>query len=512
MHWHSWNQFSGEGTVTDTNMRSIADALVSTGMAHAGYDTVNVVCNGWGPRDPITHRFTENKAKWPTGMAGLGKYLHAKGLKMGCYTAPGLHNCCGEPGSLGFENIDAEFFAEIGCDHIMSDYCQPYIDPATSKAAYAKLGAAIANSSNPNMIYGVWHTGFGKSWKWYQDVGGHYTRVVTDMSNWWDRGAPTNQPGSVLKNFDVAMSVPGIQDYTVPGHYTFLDNMVVGVKPGGHACAGPGLNMEEARSHMTMWVMAASPLLTNNDVRVMSDDILEILTNPEVLAVHKDPLTKMASRIDVGGGVNEPHTASLDVTWSSYGKPLADGSTAVMVLNRDTVARNITVALEDIGDPFVTHYAIRDLWARTNLSSTPVVATMGYQSFNHVNAMKLEVPSHGVRLLRMWPLAPLPPPPLPPPPPPPSPPGPRACPADFVAHASGYWHNTNPCPNNVFSNCTEDHVNSTAILCAHKCRTAAGCVGFELPSQSDIPSCFIFLNTLAAPFTPYAGALTCTRN
>ena len=182
------------------------------------------------------------------------------------------------------------------------------------------------------------------------------------------------------------------------------------------------------------------------------------------------------------------------------------------VLNRDTVARNITVALEDIGDPFVTHYAIRDLWARTNLSSTPVVATMGYQSFNHVNAMKLEVPSHGVRLLRMWPLAPLPPPPLPPPPPPPSPPGPRACPADFVAHASGYWHNTNPCPNNVFSNCIEDHVNSTAILCARKCRAAAGCVGFELPSQSDIPSCFIFLNTLAAPFTPYAGALTCTRN
>ena len=78
---------------------------------------------------------------------------------MGCYTAPGLKNCCGEPGSLGHEAIDAEFFAEIGCDHIMSDYCQPYTDPGTSKAAYAKLGAAIANSSNPNMVYGVWHTG-----------------------------------------------------------------------------------------------------------------------------------------------------------------------------------------------------------------------------------------------------------------------------------------------------------------------------------------------------------------
>ena len=31
----------------------------------------------------------------------------------------------------------------------------------------------------------------------------------------------------------------------------------------------------------------------------------------------------MATRIDVGGGVNEPHTASLDVTTSVYGKPLA---------------------------------------------------------------------------------------------------------------------------------------------------------------------------------------------
>ena len=70
----------------------------------------------------------------------------------------GLTNCCGEPGSLGHEATDAEFFAEIGCDHIMSDWCQPYTNPLHSKTGYAKLGAAIANSSNPNMVYGIWHT------------------------------------------------------------------------------------------------------------------------------------------------------------------------------------------------------------------------------------------------------------------------------------------------------------------------------------------------------------------
>ena len=74
-------------------------------------------------------------------------------------------------------------------------------------------------------------------------------------------------------------------------------------KQGG--VPGPGLNFYETQAHMSMWVMAASPLLTCNDVRNMSDSIKDILTNPEVLAVHKDPLAKMAERIDVGGGVEE---------------------------------------------------------------------------------------------------------------------------------------------------------------------------------------------------------------
>jgi alpha-galactosidase len=523
MHWHSWNQFSGEATVTEASMREIGDALVATGMAAAGYDTVNVVCNGWGARDNVTQRFTENKQKWPTGMAGLGTYLHSRGLKMGCYTAPGKHNCCGEPGSEGHEAVDAAFFAEIGCDHIMSDYCQPYQTPAISRANYAKLGKAIRASANPNMLYGIWHTGFGKSWKWFSDaeVGGHYTRVVTDMSNYWEKGAGSSQPGSVLKNFDVAMSIPGIQAHTVPGHYSFLDNMVVGVKPGGHAVAGPGLSTEEARAHFTMWVMAASPLLTNNDVRNMSAAIKGILMNPEVLAVHKDPLARMAARVDVGGGVDEPRSAShLDVSSSVYARPLADGSSAVMVLNRANASASVSVALEDVGSYNVTHYAIRDLWARANISSVPVVKAMGYQEFNLVNTMQLEVPAHGVRLLRMWPLPPTPPacwckPPLLPccnatPPAPPAPAPARACPSGFTAHAPGYWHNTDPCPNNTFLNCTEDVANGTVALCAKKCKATGGCVAFEVPGSAQ-RACYIFLTSLAAPFTPYAGGtLTCT--
>ena len=46
---------------------------------------------------------------------------------------------------------------------------------------------------------------------------------------------------------------------------------------------------------MTLWVMAASPLLSCTDVRNMSASVKAIWTNPEMLAVHKDPLAKMVS-------------------------------------------------------------------------------------------------------------------------------------------------------------------------------------------------------------------------
>lgn len=35
-HWHSWNTFTGENIVNYTNMKEMADALISTGMAEAG--------------------------------------------------------------------------------------------------------------------------------------------------------------------------------------------------------------------------------------------------------------------------------------------------------------------------------------------------------------------------------------------------------------------------------------------------------------------------------------------
>jgi hypothetical protein len=145
-------------------MNEMAEALISSGMAAAGYDTINVVCNGWAGRDPATGVLIENRTLWPTGMKGFAARLHGMTppISVGCYTSPRTKNCmcgpapqggCEEGTGRGFERVDMEFFADVGCDHVMVD--SPDSGPDTFRERYATFGAAIANSSNPNMVYGV---------------------------------------------------------------------------------------------------------------------------------------------------------------------------------------------------------------------------------------------------------------------------------------------------------------------------------------------------------------------
>lgn len=132
MQWHSFGQFDREIDINEANMLEIAGALVSTGMAAAGYDTVNVVCNGWLGRDPATGQFIENRTLWPSGIKGFATKLHAMSppLKLGCYTAGREKNCmcghlpgggCEEGTGAGHEATDMAFFAAAGCDHVMVD-------------------------------------------------------------------------------------------------------------------------------------------------------------------------------------------------------------------------------------------------------------------------------------------------------------------------------------------------------------------------------------------------------
>ena len=151
MAWNAWNTFSINGKPLRGGRKeyeTIAEAMVDSGMVAAGYTLLSsaptpctppqylgrlitprplracrTVCTDWTGRDPTTHELQQNLTLWPGGMKSFAEYLHAKGMQLSVYTDAGVKNCCQEPGSLGFEEIDMKTFASWGVDAVGIDYC-----------------------------------------------------------------------------------------------------------------------------------------------------------------------------------------------------------------------------------------------------------------------------------------------------------------------------------------------------------------------------------------------------
>jgi alpha-galactosidase len=147
-----------------------------------------------------------------------------------------------------------------------------------------------------------------------------------------------------------------------------------------------GMTRVEYRAHFSLWAMMAAPLIAGNDVRTMMDstraaaETRDILLNKEVIAVDQDSL-------GVQGTIVQASPSELQV----WVKPMADGSRAVLLFNRAPVSSTITADWGRVG--LKTKKArVRDLWAHTDsaLVESRYAAT---------------VPSHGVVMLRVWPIA-----------------------------------------------------------------------------------------------------------
>src|SRR5271156_3680521 len=118
MGWNSWNHFAGH--VTDADVRSAADSLVSTGMRDAGYVYVNIDDTWEGKRDSQGN--IHSNERFPD-MKALADYIHSKGLKFGIYSSPGAKTCAKYEGSLGHEAQDARTYAAWGIDYLKYDLC-----------------------------------------------------------------------------------------------------------------------------------------------------------------------------------------------------------------------------------------------------------------------------------------------------------------------------------------------------------------------------------------------------
>ncbi|MBV9180711.1 MAG: glycoside hydrolase family 27 protein [Acidobacteria bacterium] len=364
MGWNTWNKF--HCNVSDELVRAMTDALVKSGMKDAGYQYV-VIDDCWQVSRDQTGQIVVDPNRFPSGMKPLADYVHSVGLKFGIYSDAGAKTCAGRPGGLGHEYQDALTYASWGVDYLKYDWCHTTTQDA--RASYANIRAALDATGRP-IVLSICEWGKAKPWLWGKEVGGNLWRTTDDIQDRW--GGKEKWPhGGCCSNGMTAIldEQVGLESYAGPGHWNDPDMLEVG---------NGGMSTTEYRAHFSLWAVLAAPLIAGNDLRSMTSEIRDILTNKEVIAIDQDPLGREGRRVWKQG--------DLEV----WNKEIQDGSRAVVLFNRGSSAEQVTVAWEQIGYPGHLAAVVRDLWTHKDLGK-------------FVGKFSSPVESHAVLMLRISP-------------------------------------------------------------------------------------------------------------
>ncbi|KAL6657194.1 hypothetical protein ACP70R_004974 [Stipagrostis hirtigluma subsp. patula] len=359
MGWDSWNFFAC--SINATIIRDTADALVSTGLAALGYNYVNIDdCWSYVKRGKKGQLLPDPKT-FPSGIKALADYVHGKGLKLGIYSDAGVSTCEVRPGSLKHEKDDAALFASWGVDYLKYDNCYNLRIPP--KKRYPPMRDAL-NSTGRQIFYALCEWGQDDPALWAGKVGNSW-RTTGDIKDTWKSMT------------DIADKNNKWASYAGPGGWNDPDMLEVG---------NGGMTFAEYRSHFSIWALMKAPLLVGCDVRNMTSETLEILSNKEVIQVNQDPLGVQGRRI-LGQGEN-----GCREVWAG---PLSGNRLVVALWNRCSETANITMNLPAVGLDGSSAYSVRDLWKHETLSEN-VVGTFRAQVDVHDCKMYIFSPAVSV--------------------------------------------------------------------------------------------------------------------
>ncbi|TDO14735.1 alpha-galactosidase [Mycobacterium sp. BK086] len=392
MGWNSWN--SGM-PLTERTVEQTIDALVSSGMRDAGYRFVNLD-NGWAAaRRDADGNLQADPARFPGGIAAVANYAHTRGLLLGLYASPSYELCGLGPGleSEGHETADAATFAHWGVDYLKYDWCSTDTDHAHQVKSFTAMrdalratGKHIFYSINPN-ISGDPASRSDYDWSGIADMARNTIDLVPLWRSQFGKDGPVF---GIQEQLDAA--VP-LAPRSRPGYFNDPDMLVAGISWPDFAASHPGMSQtlagqlgpsmtaDEQRTHITLWAMLAAPLLAGNDIRTMSPQTRDILTNRDVIAVDQDTL------VAAGHPLAQDHRIMV--------KPMADGGVAVAMENPDSQPASIATSASAVGLSPAACYRVRDLWTHADSSTTSALAAQAIPS--HATVMLRVQPSPGCR-------------------------------------------------------------------------------------------------------------------
>jgi alpha-galactosidase len=229
---------------------------------------------------------------------------------------------------------------------------------------------ALVKAGRP-IVFSICEWGTSQPWTWAPGVGNLW-RTTFDIRPCWDCGQQTISKGKQIENFIGFTKIldlqVGLESYAGPGHWNDPDMLEVG---------NGELSYEENVAHFSIWCILAAPLMLGNDIRKMSDEVLEIITNPEAIAVNQDPLGRQGRKVRDDGDFE---------VWS---KELQDGSRAVLLFNRSASDETMSFAWREVGLPQDLEFTVRDLWKKEDIG-------------DFTGSFTSAVPSHGVVMVRVF--------------------------------------------------------------------------------------------------------------
>lgn len=361
MGWNDWNAFGCN--VDEQLVEQTADAFVTSGMRDAGYEYLNID-DCWAlPTRDADGDLVANPAKFPSGIAALAGYVHARGLKLGIYEDSGVKTCSsggGFPGSLGHEDQDAMLFARWHVDYLKYDDCNVPPDgqnPDATIARYQAMRDALAKATaatGQKIVFSICEKGdfgvpnsawpeIGNLWRTTGDIHDNYSKLL----------------GIFHQNIVLA-------DLAGPYHWNDPDMLEIG---------NGSMTATENRSEFSLWAEMAAPLIAGTNIPQASSATLSVLTNSRVIAVDQDPLGKQGTMVSSSGG--------LDV----LAKPLANGDVSVALFNETGSTATITTTASAIGKTGASAYTLTDLWSGATSTTSGTISA--------------SVPAHGTVMYRV---------------------------------------------------------------------------------------------------------------
>lgn len=278
-----------------------------------------------------------------------------------------IYDCGFYPGSWGYEELDAQTYAQWGVDYLKYDNCGSFEAGTVSPPERFGIMRDALLRSGRDIFYSLCEWGHQLPWYWADQVGQSYrmsgdiTDVFTDTGE--DCACKTayclNTGYAGCSVLTIIRKMREITAFQHPGSFADMDMLEIG---------NGNMTLNEQRTHMSFWAALKSPLIIGADLSALSNDSLAVLKNKVIIAISQDPLgvaatflpsmsTEHATQVwagELSGGravilaTNElNHTTTLDVSVS--GVPVLHNSTGSRVRDvwaeKDVGRLNATISL-----------------------------------------------------------------------------------------------------------------------------------------------------------------------